>query len=88
MYSGKVEGVDILDYLQWMLVEGRQTVLEVTPENGVTCRPYVIAGKILHVETMEMLGEEAFYRLAQSPRGEFCHVPRDLRGESCFRQTS
>lgn len=75
MYSGKVEGVDILDYVQWMLVEGRQTVLEVAPEDGMPCRLYINDGTILHVETMEMVGEEAFYRLARSPGGKFCHLP-------------
>jgi hypothetical protein len=75
LYSGKVEGVDILDYIQWILIEGRQTVLEVTPQDGMPCKLYVNDGKILHAETMEMVGEKAFYRLVQSPRGEFSHLP-------------
>ncbi len=75
LYSGKVEGVDILDYIQWILMEGRQTVLEVRPEDGMPCTLYVADGKILHARTMEMLGEDAFYRLVQSPRGEFSHLP-------------
>jgi hypothetical protein len=74
-YSGKVEGVDILDYIQWMLIEGKQTVLEVTPEEGMPCRLFVDDGKVLHAITLEMEGEEAFYRLVQSPRGEFVHLP-------------
>lgn len=75
MYSGKVEGVDILDYLQWMLVDGRQTVLEVTPETEMPCTLYINGGRILHAETMELAGEEAVYRVVQSPRGEFSHLP-------------
>jgi hypothetical protein len=75
LYSGKVEGVDILDYIQWMLVEGRQTVLEVRPEEGMPCTLYLSDGKVLHVRSLEMFGEDAFYRLVQSPRGEFSHAP-------------
>jgi Domain of unknown function (DUF4388) len=75
LYSGQVEGVDFLDYIQWMLVDGRQTVLEVRPETGMPCTLYVDAGKVLHVATMEMVGEAAFYQLAQSPGGEFFHLP-------------
>jgi hypothetical protein len=74
-YSGKVEGVDILDYVQWMLIEGRQTVLEVTPLNGMSCKLYIDDGKVVHAETMEMEGEDAFCRSVQFPRGEFMHLP-------------
>jgi hypothetical protein len=74
LYSGTVEGVDILDYIQWMLMEGRQTVLEVRPEDGMPCTLYISNGKILHAKTMEMLGEDAFYSLVQSPQGKFSHL--------------
>lgn len=74
-YSGMVQGVDILDYIQWMLMEGRQTVLEVTPEDGMPCTLYIAHDKILHARTMERLGEDAFYELIQCPRGEFAHLP-------------
>jgi len=53
-YSGKVEGVDILDYVQWMLIEGRQTVLEIRPLNGIPCTLFVDDGKILHASSMEL----------------------------------
>lgn len=74
-YSGKVEGVDILDYIQWMLIEGRQTVLEVRPKDGLPCKIFVDNGEILHAATMEMEGEDAFYSFVQCPMGEFVHLP-------------
>jgi len=75
LYSGKVEGVDILDYIQWMLIEGRRTVLEVTPRNEMPCRLFVDDGKVLHAVTLEMEGEDAFYQCVQYPTGEFVHLP-------------
>jgi hypothetical protein len=74
LYSGRVEGVDILDYIQWMLIEGRRTVLEVTPVDGMPCRVFIDDGRVLHAATMEMEGEQAFYRCVQYPSGEFAHL--------------
>jgi len=79
-YSGKVEGVDILDYVQWMLIEGRQTVLEIRPLNGIPCTLFVDDGKILHASSMELEGEEAFYQCVQSARGEFAHLAWSVPG--------
>jgi len=70
-----VEGVDILDYIQWMLIECRQTVLEIRPLNGMPYRLFLDDGKVLHAKCMEMEGEEAFYRCVRSARGEFAHLP-------------
>ena len=75
LYSGRVEGVDILDYVQWMLIEGRQTLLEVTPVDGMPCKIFVDDGRVLHAATMEMEGEQAFCRCVQFPSGEFAHLP-------------
>jgi len=74
LYSGKVEGIDILDYIQWMLIEGRQTVLEVSPLNGIPYRLFIDGGKVLHAVSEEMEGEDAFYRCVQATRGEFTHL--------------
>jgi hypothetical protein len=75
LYSGKVEGVDILDYVQWMLIEGRQTMLEVRALNGMTYRLFIDDGKVLHAACTEMEGEEAFYSCVRSAGGEFDHLP-------------
>jgi hypothetical protein len=74
-YSGKVEGVDILDYIQWMLIDGRQTVLEVRHPNAMPTRLFVDDGKVLHATTMELEGEDAFYRCVLPQNGEFVHLP-------------
>ena len=67
-YSGKVEGIDILDYIQWMLIDGRQTVLEVSHPNLMPTKLFVEHGKVLHATTPEMEGEEAFYGCVLPPK--------------------
>jgi hypothetical protein len=74
-FSGRVEDVDILDYIQCMLMEGRRTVLEVRPINGPPCRLFLDAGMVIHAIAGEIEGEEAFYRCVQFRSGEFAHLP-------------
>lgn len=74
-YTGKVEGVDILDYIQWMLIDGRQTVLEIRHLNAMPTRLFVDDGKVLHATNAKMEGEEAFYSCVLPKSGEFVHLP-------------
>ena len=61
-FSGRVENVDILDYLQWMLLDCRQTLLEVTSQNQRAFRLFINSGKVVHATNDEIEGEDAFYR--------------------------
>jgi len=74
LYSGKVEGIDILDYIQFMLIEGMRAVLEVRPRDGMPCSLFIDEGKVLHAVSEEMEGEEALYRCIQSKGGKFAHL--------------
>lgn len=74
VYAGKVEGIDILDYIQWMLIDGRQTVVEVRHLNGTPTRLFVSDGKVLHATAVDLDGEEAFYQCVLPPIGEFEHL--------------
>ncbi len=74
-YSGKVEEIDILDYIQWMLIDCRQTVLEIRQPKSGSTRIFLDGGKVLHVDSLEMEGEEAFYLCVLPPKGEFLHLP-------------
>jgi hypothetical protein len=74
-FSGKIEGVDILDYVQWLLMDGKQTVLIVLPHRNVPCRLFLDRGRVVHAVAGEAEGEEAFYRMAQYISGEFVHLP-------------
>jgi len=73
-YSGIVEGIDILDYIQWVLLDGRRTVLEISFPNGTSCKVYLKEGQILHATNGKREGEEALYSSVMFPRGKFVHL--------------
>jgi Domain of unknown function (DUF4388) len=73
-YSGMVEGIDILDYIQWILLDRRSTVLEISCPNGTSCMVYLKEGQILHAVNDELEGEEALYNSVMFPSGRFVHL--------------
>jgi hypothetical protein len=73
-YSGMVEGIDILDHIQWILLDGRRTILEISLPNGTSCRVYLKEGQILHATNGEQEGEEALYSSVMFPGGKFVHL--------------
>jgi hypothetical protein len=75
MFSGRVECVDILDYIQFVLMDGRRAVMEVKSLNGAQCRLYIDGGQLLHAQSGDLEGEEAFYQCIQYQGGEFSHLP-------------
>jgi Domain of unknown function (DUF4388) len=73
-YSGMVEGIDILDYIQWILLDRRQTILEIRLPNRTSCKVYLKEGQILHAINGELEGEEALYSSMMFPSGKFVHL--------------
>jgi len=74
-FSGSVQGVDILEYLQFLLLTGRKILLEVRPSVGAPCQIYLEEGKVLHATCGESQGDEAFYRGVCFQGGEFANLP-------------
>jgi hypothetical protein len=72
-YSGMVEGIDILDYIQWILLDRRSTVLVIGLPNGTSCTLYLKEGEIIHAVNGEREGEEALYTSLMFPSGRFGH---------------
>jgi Domain of unknown function (DUF4388) len=72
-YSGMVEGIDILDYIQWILLDRRSTILEIGCPNGTFCRVYLTEGEIIHAVNGKLEGEEALYASVMFPSGRFGH---------------
>jgi hypothetical protein len=70
-----VEGIDILDYVQWVLLDGRTTILEIRYPEATSCRLYFKEGQILHAVMGRQEGEEAFYLCVMCPSGIFSHFP-------------
>jgi hypothetical protein len=74
-FSGMVQNIDILDYIQFLMTSGTKTILELRLRRGPKSRLFIDDGRILHAESGELFGEEAFYRCLQSEGGIFTHIP-------------
>jgi hypothetical protein len=74
-FSGRIEDIDILDYIQFLLTEGGRALLEVTPKDGRPCMLFVDCGEVLHAVNGSLEGEEAFYHCMQFKGGEFAQHP-------------
>jgi|GEM_PF-5883742 len=74
-FSGMVQNIDILDYVQFLMMSGIRTILELRLRRGPRSRLFIDDGRILHAVSGELDGEEAFYRCLQSEGGIFTHIP-------------
>ena len=74
-FSGKIEGVDILEYLQFMLLTGKKTVVEVSSGDGRCCRLFLEQGNMCHAVLEETEGEEAFFQCVRFKEGRFTNLP-------------
>ena len=61
-FSSQLDGFDVLEYLQFILLTGRQTVVKVRSREGKTCKLYCREGDIIHAEGESDFGEKAFFR--------------------------
>jgi hypothetical protein len=73
-FSGMVQNIDILDYIQFLMMSGIKTVLELRLLRGPLSILFIGDGRVLHAESGELTGEDAFYRCLQSDGGIFTHV--------------
>ncbi len=60
-FSGSIEGVDILSYVQFILLSGTKTVLEIYSRDGARGTIYVNKGSICHAALGTAQGERALY---------------------------
>ena len=74
-FTGKVQDVDILEYIQFVLLGGKQTILEVTSSVGTRGRIYLFDGHIVHAECGVLKGLQALYRCLCFREGNFLHKP-------------
>ncbi len=73
-FSGNVNGVEILDYFQLMLLSRKRVVVKVVSAEGSTCLVYIKGGKIVHAASKDAQGEEAFYQCATYKGGSFFNL--------------
>lgn len=74
-FWGTIEGIDILDYVQLMLLTGKEVVLEVRSRNGLRGMLYMCNGAIRHAVCGDLEGEEAAYCCMNFPGGSFANLP-------------
>lgn len=73
-FSGRVDGVEILDYFQFMMLSGKKAIVKVVSAEGRVCMVFVTGGKIVHAVSEEAQGEEAFYDCARFKGGSFFNL--------------
>ncbi len=70
-----IHNIDILEYLQFLIMIGARTVLELRLRRGPKSKLFIDHGRILHAICGDLDGEAAFYRCVQSDGGVFTHFP-------------
>lgn len=62
MFKSQLDGFDILEYLQFILLTRKDTVVEVRSREGELSRIYCREGNIVHAVSGNTSGEDAFFR--------------------------
>lgn len=73
-FSGTVDEVDILEYVQFVMLSGRKTALEVVSNLGTRAVLFLAGGTVYHATCGRVIGEEAFYRCMEFKAGTFSHT--------------
>jgi CheY-like chemotaxis protein len=74
-FSGNVDRIDILDYLQLMMLSGKQVVLEILSRDLHRGVLFIDKGEIRHAACDGLEGEEAVYRCLSFDGGSFVNHP-------------
>jgi CheY-like chemotaxis protein len=74
-FSGNIDEIDILDYVQLMTLSGRQVVLEVISREGRRGLLYIDKGEVCHAVCGDLEGEEAVYSCLRFSGGSFVNLP-------------
>ncbi len=85
-FKGKVEGVDIIEYVQFVLLGGGRTILEITSSVGTQCKLFILNGHVVHAECGVLQGEPALYRCLGFREGTFSHLPWAEPEQSTIRK--
>lgn len=74
-FSGSIGGIDILEYIQLLLLNGRQLLVEIQSRDGEHGLVYVDRGEIVHAKCGDLEGEEALYNCLLFKGGNFSSLP-------------
>jgi len=70
-FSGQIHGVDILDFIQFLLLTAANTVVHVESSRGESGRLFLARGKVMHAVQGNLVGREAFMACMNFPGGKF-----------------
>jgi CheY-like chemotaxis protein len=74
-FSGTISDIDIMDYLQLMVLAGKRTVIEILSRESTRGLVFVYDGRIVHAMCGDAQGEEALYRCLTFEGGSFSNLP-------------
>jgi PAS domain S-box-containing protein len=74
-FSGTVEGIDLLEYMQLMILNGKPVVVEVLLKNGMRGLIFLDKGRFLHATCGNLEGEAAVYHCLNFAGGSFSNLP-------------
>jgi hypothetical protein len=93
-FTGTITGLDLLDYMQTMMLSGKSTIMGITSGEGEVCKVFLRDGRIVHAVCGDVEGEQALYqsvkfqggRLSNSPWTEPDKVTIDKPGDYLLMQ--
>ena len=74
-FIGHLQGFALLEYLQFILLSGQKTLIEVQSIRGETCRLFLRNGTIVHAICADTEGEAAFFRCVYFQGGTLTNLP-------------
>lgn len=74
-FTGKAEQVDLLSYVQFLVLDRKKTVLEVSSFEGSRGEIFIDGGEILHARLGDAQGEGALFQCLALKGGSFAHKP-------------
>jgi PAS domain S-box-containing protein len=74
-FSGNIYGIDILEYLQLLLMTKQQVVVEIVSTAGLKGFLYIDRGEVRHAACGNLEGEDALFRCLNFEGGSFTSLP-------------
>jgi CheY-like chemotaxis protein len=73
-FTGVLDEIDIIEYIQFILQTGRQVIVEISATQGGLGKIFIDNGAILHAVCGSQEGEEALYSCLRFKGGEFSNL--------------
>jgi len=74
-FAGSVEGIDIIEYLQFIMLSGKKVIVEIKSNGSARGTVFLSDCRVLHATCGELDGEDALYRCLCYSGGKFAHLP-------------